>query len=106
MEIGGRKSDLSRRDLVTTTATADDTDESFGPGTLGARYGNVPQSWDFEADVVVILAANQLRFAEPAPRSIDVTFHLGDQDVDAMVVKIKDERAMKHHVQDAWLAAS
>ncbi|HEX7226761.1 MAG TPA: FAD-binding protein [Candidatus Binatia bacterium] len=54
MEIGGRKSDLSRRDLVTTTATADDMDESFGPGTLGARYGKVPQSWDFEADVVVI----------------------------------------------------
>jgi succinate dehydrogenase/fumarate reductase flavoprotein subunit len=54
MEIGGRKSDLSRRDLVTTTATADDTDESFGPGTLGASYGKVPQSWDLEADVVVI----------------------------------------------------
>ena len=54
MEIGGRKSDLSRRDLVTTTATADDGDESFGPGTLGASYGKVPQSWDFEADVVVI----------------------------------------------------
>jgi succinate dehydrogenase/fumarate reductase flavoprotein subunit len=54
MEIGGRRSDLSRRDLVTTTATADDTDESFGPGTLGASYGKVPQSWDLEADVVVI----------------------------------------------------
>jgi succinate dehydrogenase/fumarate reductase flavoprotein subunit len=54
MEIGGRKSDFSRRDLVTTTATADDEDESFGPGTLGASYGNVPQSWDFEADVIVI----------------------------------------------------
>ena len=38
MEIGGTKSDLSRRDLVTTTATADDGDESFGPGTLGASY--------------------------------------------------------------------
>jgi succinate dehydrogenase/fumarate reductase flavoprotein subunit len=54
MEIGGGKSDLSRRDLVTTTATADDGDESFGPGTLGASYGKMPQSWDFEADVVVI----------------------------------------------------
>jgi succinate dehydrogenase/fumarate reductase flavoprotein subunit len=54
MEIGGGKSDLSRRDLVTTTATADDADESFGPGTLGASYGKMPQSWDFEADVVVI----------------------------------------------------
>ena len=54
MEIGGRKSDLSRRDLVTTTATADDMDESFGPGTLGASYGKGPRSWDFEADVVVI----------------------------------------------------
>jgi succinate dehydrogenase/fumarate reductase flavoprotein subunit len=54
MEIGGGKSDLSRRDLVTTTATADNVDENFGPGTLGAGYGKVPQSWDFEADVVVI----------------------------------------------------
>jgi succinate dehydrogenase/fumarate reductase flavoprotein subunit len=54
MEIGGGKSDLSRHDLVTTTATADDGDESFGPGTLGASYGKMPQSWDFEADVVVI----------------------------------------------------
>ena len=54
MEIGGRKSDLSRRDLVTTTATADNVDENFGPGTLGAGYGKVPQRWDFEADVVVI----------------------------------------------------
>ena len=54
MEIGGRRNDLSRRDLVTTTATADNVDENFGPGTLGAGYGKVPQRWDFEADVVVI----------------------------------------------------
>jgi succinate dehydrogenase/fumarate reductase flavoprotein subunit len=54
MDIGGSKSDLSRRDLVTTTATADNVDENFGPGTLGAGYGKIPQNWDFEADVVVI----------------------------------------------------
>ena len=58
MELGGRKSDLSRRDLVTTTATADDEEESFGPGTLGAAFGRLPQSWDFEADVVVICPSN------------------------------------------------
>ncbi len=54
MEIGGIKNDLSRRNLVTTTVTTNKADESFGPGTLGAKFGKVPQSWDLEADVVVI----------------------------------------------------
>jgi succinate dehydrogenase/fumarate reductase flavoprotein subunit len=54
MELGGSKSDLSRRDRVTTTITADGADENFGPGTLGAGYGKLPQNWDLEADVVVI----------------------------------------------------
>ena len=46
--------DPSRRDLVTTTATAGDGADSFGPGTLGSAYGKIPASWDFEADVIVI----------------------------------------------------
>jgi succinate dehydrogenase/fumarate reductase flavoprotein subunit len=54
MEIGGIKNDLSRRNLVTTSVTTNEADESFGPGTLGAKFGKVPQSWDLEADVVVI----------------------------------------------------
>lgn len=54
MELWGRESDLSGRQRITTTVTPDDREENFGPGTLGAAYGEMPQTWDFEADVVVI----------------------------------------------------
>jgi succinate dehydrogenase/fumarate reductase flavoprotein subunit len=46
--------DLSRRDLITTTASADGAGDSFGPGTLGSAFGKVPATWDFEADIVVV----------------------------------------------------
>src|SRR5512132_1362063 len=54
MEALEPKRDLSRRDLITTTATADGAGDSFGPGTLGSAFGKIPSSWDLEADVVVI----------------------------------------------------
>jgi len=54
---------------------------------------------------VALLPANQLRFAEPVPSPIDMTLHFGNQNVDVIVVKVEDERAMKHHVKDAWFAA-
>ncbi|HVO96080.1 MAG TPA: FAD-dependent oxidoreductase [Terriglobales bacterium] len=53
MELNGKKHDLSQRNLITTTATADGAD-ALTLGTLGAGIGKVPSSWDFEADVVVI----------------------------------------------------
>ena len=34
-----------------------------------------------------------------------VALHLRDQYIDAIVVKVEDERAMKHHMKDAWFAA-
>ncbi|HEY7316732.1 MAG TPA: FAD-dependent oxidoreductase, partial [Candidatus Binatia bacterium] len=46
--------DLSRRNLITTTATVDGASESGGSGSTGARTGGMPASWDLEADVVVI----------------------------------------------------
>src|SRR5262249_60414285 len=39
----------SRRDFTMTTGGGD-----VGPGALGAGIGQMPASWDFEADVVVI----------------------------------------------------
>ena len=54
MEALEPKRDLSRRDLITTTATGEATGDSFGPGTLGSAFGKIPSSWDLEADVVVI----------------------------------------------------
>jgi succinate dehydrogenase/fumarate reductase flavoprotein subunit len=54
MEALEPKRDLSRRDLITTTATGEAAGDSFGPGTLGSAYGKIPSSWDLEADVVVI----------------------------------------------------
>jgi len=53
MEVNDKKHDLSLRNLITTTATADGAD-TFPPGALGAGVGKVPSSWDLEADVVVI----------------------------------------------------
>ena len=53
MEVSDKKHDLSLRNLITTTATADGAD-TLPPGTLGAGIGKVPSSWDLEADVVVI----------------------------------------------------
>ena len=54
MEALEPKRDLSRRDLITTTATGEAAGDSFGPGTLGSAFGKMPSSWDLEADVVVI----------------------------------------------------
>jgi len=54
MEALEPKRDLSRRDLITTTATAEGAGDGFGPGTLGSAFGKIPSSWDLEADVVVI----------------------------------------------------
>ena len=54
MEINETRRDLSRRHSITTTANADGGAETFGPGTIGAGFGKVPSSWDWEADVVVI----------------------------------------------------
>ena len=48
------KKDPSKRDLVTTTATAEGAGDGFGPATLGSAFGKIPSSWDLEADVVVI----------------------------------------------------
>jgi succinate dehydrogenase/fumarate reductase flavoprotein subunit len=54
MEALEPKRDLSRRDLITTTATGEADGDSFGPGTLGSAFGKIPSTWDLEADVVVI----------------------------------------------------
>ena len=54
MELFETKRDPSRRDLITTTASADGAGDSFGPGTLGSAFGKIPASWDLEADVVVV----------------------------------------------------
>jgi hypothetical protein len=48
------KKDPSKRDLITTTATAEGAGDGFGPATLGSAFGKIPSSWDLEADVVVI----------------------------------------------------
>jgi succinate dehydrogenase/fumarate reductase flavoprotein subunit len=54
MEALEPKRDLSRRDLISTTATGEADGDSFGPGTLGSTFGKIPSTWDLEADVVVI----------------------------------------------------
>jgi succinate dehydrogenase/fumarate reductase flavoprotein subunit len=54
MEALEPKRDLSRRDLITTTATGEADGDSFGPGTLGSAFGKIPSTWDLEADVVVV----------------------------------------------------
>jgi succinate dehydrogenase/fumarate reductase flavoprotein subunit len=54
MDAFETRRDPSRRDLITTTASVNGAGENFGPGTLGAAYGKIPESWDFEADVVVV----------------------------------------------------
>jgi len=52
MDVFETRRDPSRRDLITTITSADGA--GFGPGTLGSEFGKVPESWDLEADVVVI----------------------------------------------------
>jgi len=54
MDAFETRRDPSRRDLITTAANVDGGSENFGPGTLGAAYGKIPASWDFEADVLVV----------------------------------------------------
>ncbi len=48
MELNEKRHDLSRRNLITTTA------EGAGPAPYGTGIGKIPASWDLEADVVVI----------------------------------------------------
>src|SRR5262249_36335930 len=45
--------DLSRRDAITTTATAEGATDSSGPGTRRSSE-NLSPSWDLVADVVVV----------------------------------------------------
>src|SRR5262245_59762934 len=45
--------DLSRRDPITTTATAEGTTDSSGPGTRRSSE-NLSPSWDLVADIVVV----------------------------------------------------
>jgi FAD binding domain len=54
MEPFEKNRDLSKRDLITASANTDGVGDNFGPGTLGAAFGKIPASWDFEADVVVV----------------------------------------------------
>jgi succinate dehydrogenase/fumarate reductase flavoprotein subunit len=52
MEHNQTRHDLSKRNLITTTAAVDSATDTVGPSTTGA--GSIPTSWDLEADVVVI----------------------------------------------------
>jgi succinate dehydrogenase/fumarate reductase flavoprotein subunit len=52
MEHNQTRHDLSKRNLITTTATVDGATDTVGPSTPGA--GSIPTSWDLDADVVVI----------------------------------------------------
>jgi succinate dehydrogenase/fumarate reductase flavoprotein subunit len=52
MDVFETRRDPSRRDLITAIASADGA--GFGPGTLGSEFGKIPESWDLEADVVVV----------------------------------------------------
>src|SRR5262249_19392824 len=45
--------DLSRRDPITTTATAEGATDSSGPGTRRSSE-NLSRSWDLVADIVVV----------------------------------------------------
>ena len=54
MEYNQRKHDLSSRNLITVTATVDGAAEAVGPGMLSPAMGKIPESWDLEADVVII----------------------------------------------------
>src|SRR5215510_15906244 len=45
--------DLSRKDLITATATAEGATDSSGPGTSRSNEAISP-SWDLVADVVVV----------------------------------------------------
>ncbi|HVH90945.1 MAG TPA: FAD-binding protein, partial [Candidatus Acidoferrum sp.] len=56
MEPDETTKDLSKRDLITTTATAEGGTDSTGPGTKRTREENLSTSWDLVADVVVISA--------------------------------------------------
>ncbi|MDO8700480.1 MAG: FAD-binding protein [Deltaproteobacteria bacterium] len=51
MELNEKRHDLSRRNLIITTATANDPAD---PVPYGAGIGKIPASWDLEADVVII----------------------------------------------------
>src|SRR5262245_58436397 len=53
MEPDETMKDLSRRDLITTTATAAGATDSSGPGTRRSSE-NFSPSWDLVADVVVV----------------------------------------------------
>ena len=52
MAIDETRHDLSRRDLITTTAEGGA--DMSGPGAPGSGIGKIPAGWDLEADVVVI----------------------------------------------------
>jgi succinate dehydrogenase/fumarate reductase flavoprotein subunit len=54
MEHNQSRHDLSKRNLITTTATVDGETGTGVPGTMAAGSGRIPASWDLEADVVVI----------------------------------------------------
>ena len=54
MEYNHRKHDLSNKNLITVTVTVDGAVEAVGPGTLSPAMGKIPESWDLEADVVII----------------------------------------------------
>ena len=54
MEPDETKNDLSRRDLITTTATAEGATDCAGPGTRKAGATNLSPTWDLVADVVVV----------------------------------------------------
>ena len=54
MELNENRHDFSRRNLITTTASAEGAGDGAGPLPYGAGIGKIPASWDLEADVVII----------------------------------------------------